>query len=288
MSHAVAGYLARLGLDPALAAGRPTTPDAAVETLDEIHRRHAERIPYENLHTMLGSPPDIDAAATLRRVAAGGNAGYCFHHNGILIAALRALGYDVVEAWGHNWDHDAERRDVHVGHLALSVRGLPTADNPGGVWWPDVGCGDGLHAPLPLVAGEYRQGPFTYRLDVRADGWTFHHDAQGSFGAVDIFDAQLTQAQAEAAHRRLTAPDSGAYARKLVVQRRLPDAAETIRGCQFTRTGARASRAELTSYDDWRDGLVTLGIRMQDVDADALRGLFDRSLTAHREWLAAR
>jgi arylamine N-acetyltransferase len=280
MNHEAAGYLARLGLDEQL--------PATVATLFEIHRRHAERIPYENLHTMLGSPPAVDVASTLARVADGGNAGYCFHHNGILIAALRSLGYDVVPAWGHNWDSETERRDPYVGHLALTVRGLPTADNPGGVWWPDVGCGDGLHEPLPLTAGTYRQGPFTYRLELRADGWTFHHDPQGSFGAVDLFDEVLTPEQERSAHRRLTAPDGGAYARRLVVQRRLPDAAETLRGCQFTRTGARAERVAVTAYDDWRDALLTLGIRLQGVDGDALRGLFDRSLAQHREWVASR
>jgi arylamine N-acetyltransferase len=280
MTREVAGYLTRLGLDE--------RPPATVETLVEIHRRHAERLPYENLHTMLGSPPAIDARTTLARVATGGNTGYCFHHNGILTVALRELGYDVVPAWGHNWDDDAERRDVHVGHLALSVRGLPTGDNPGGGWWPDVGCGDALHSPLPLVPGEYRQGPFTYRLELRHGGWTFHHDAQGSFGAVDLFDEELTAEHSDAAHRRLTAPDGGTYARTLVVQRRLPDATETIRGCLFIRTGSRAELVELTAYDDWRDGLVTLGMTLRGIDDDALRGLFDRSLAAHREWMATR
>lgn len=276
----MAGYLDRLGLD-----GRPP---ATVQTLVEIHRRHAELLPYENLHTMLGSPPAIDARATLARVAAGGNTGYCFHHNGVLTLTLRELGYDVVPAWGHNWDDDAERRDVHVGHLALSVRGLPTDGNPGGTWWPDVGCGDALRDPLPLIAGEHRQGPFTYRLETRDDGWTFHHDAQGSFGAVDLFDEELTPERSAAAHRSLTAPGSGAYTRKLVVQRRLADAAETLRGCQFTRTGSRAEQVELTAYDDWRDSLVVLGVRLHGIDGDALRRLFDHSLAAHHEWMAAR
>jgi len=105
---------------------------------------------------------------------------------------------------------------------------------------------------------------------------------------VDLFDEELTPQQSDAAHRRLTAPDGGAYARMLVVQRRLADAAETLRGCLFIRTGARAGRVELTAYDDWRDGLRTLGIALQGIDDDALRGLFGRSLATHREWLASR
>lgn len=279
MKREVAGYLARLGLDE--------RPDATVETLFEIHRRHAERLPYENLYTVLGSPPAIDAEATLARVAAGGDVGYCFHHNGVLTAVLRALGYDVVPAWGHNWETDAERADVHVGHLALTVRGLPTADNPGGVWWPDLGCGDGLYEPLPLIAGVYRQGPFTYQLELRDGGWTFHHDPQGSFRAADLFDEELTSERAEAAHRRLTDPDGGAYAGKLVVQRRLSDSAETLRGCLFSRTGPPTEFAELTTYDDWRDGLRALGLTLRGVDDDdALRALFDRSLAEHQRWMS--
>nr|BFF18855.1 hypothetical protein GCM10025730_23760 [Promicromonospora thailandica] len=134
-------YLARLGLDE--------RPPATVETLTAIHQRHIEQIPYENLGAVLGAAPDIDAATTLARVAAGGNAGYCFHHNGLLTLVLRELGFNVVPAWGYPWGSEEGRRDRRVEHLALTVRGLPTDENPGGIWYPDVGCGDGIHAPLP-------------------------------------------------------------------------------------------------------------------------------------------
>lgn len=277
MTRAVAAYLTRLGLDE--------QPPATVETLFEIHQRHAERIPYENLHTMLGSPPPVDAETTLARVAAGGDAGYCFHHNGVMTVVLRTLGYDVVPVWGHNWKTEAEREDVRIGHLGLYVRGLPTESNPGGVWWPDVGCGDALHTPLPMVTGTYQQGPFVYRLELRDGGWTFHHDVAGSFGAVDLFDQELTPEQEAAAHRRLTAPDGGTYSRLLVVQRRLPEAIETVRGCLYSRITSQTDYAELTAYDDWRDALGTLGIALQRIDDDALRALFDRCLTAHKRWM---
>ena len=61
-------------------------------------------------------------------------------------------------------------------------------------------------------------------------------------------------------------------------QRRLPDAAETLRGCQFTRTGSRAEQVELTAYDDWRDGLRTLGITLDGIDDDALRDVVEQNL----------
>ncbi|MFC7023541.1 arylamine N-acetyltransferase [Promicromonospora thailandica] len=271
----VTAYLARLGLDE--------RPPATVETLTAIHQRHIEQIPYENLGAVLGAAPDIDAATTLARVAAGGNAGYCFHHNGLLTLVLRELGFNVVPAWGYPWGSEEGRRDRRVEHLALTVRGLPTDENPGGIWYPDVGCGDGIHAPLPLVTGEYRQGPFTYRLEVRDGEWTFFHDPKGSYTGAEIIDEELAPGQAEASHHRLTDPDGGPYTSHLIAQHRLPDAVEALRGCVFTRKADTIDRTEVTRYDDWRDALHTVGVSFQDVDADALRGLFDRSLAAHRE-----
>jgi arylamine N-acetyltransferase len=41
---------------------------------------------------MLGRPDSKDPAETLDRVAAGGNAGYCFQHNEAFEVVLDALG----------------------------------------------------------------------------------------------------------------------------------------------------------------------------------------------------
>ena len=80
-------YLRRLGLG--------VTPPPTADTLFLLHRRHLERVPYENLEIMLGRPPSVDAAASLERVGELGRAGYCFHQNGAMELVLRELGYDV-------------------------------------------------------------------------------------------------------------------------------------------------------------------------------------------------
>ena len=167
-SSALAPYLDRLGV-----AGRPP---ATLETLVDLHRRHLAAVPYENLGIMLGRPPAVDPAASLARIGETGRAGYCFHQNGALETALHELGFEVSRRHGHVWTADEHRSGTDLNHLVLVVTGLPTADNPGGRWWPDVGLGEGVGDPLPLVAGTYGGDPLTVTIEtVDEDGWSYLH-----------------------------------------------------------------------------------------------------------------
>ena len=79
-----------------------------------------------------------------------------------------------------------------TNHLVLVVHGLPSATNPDGDWYVDAGLGDGLYEPLPMVAGEYRQGKADALLRVSRsadDGigdWHFTHDPTGSFDGMSF------------------------------------------------------------------------------------------------------
>ena len=145
-TQTVTRYLARLGLSRDLA---PT-----VETLVELQRRHQDAVPYENLAIMLGRPDSTDPTQTLERVAAGGNAGYCFHQNGAFEIVLRALGFAVERRFGQVQGRPFPR----LNHLVLLV----TID--GRRWWPDLGLGDAIREPVEVIAGEIRQGPFRYEI----------------------------------------------------------------------------------------------------------------------------
>jgi N-hydroxyarylamine O-acetyltransferase len=270
------GYLARLGI-----AGRP---EPTLETLVDLHRRHLDAVPYENLAIMLGRPTSADPAETLTRIARGGNAGYCFHHNGAVELVLRALGFTV--------ERHAASMLEEVGssgkldHLVLVVSGLPTAENPGGRWWPDLGYGDGFRDPLPLVEGVHRQPPFVYRIARLSErGWTFHHDPSNSFLGSQVGPVGVSQADVDANHVRLSTPPDGAFTRLLVVQRRGEDGADTVRGIRHTRTGHRGFVRDLRTYDDWRAAIVGLGVSTAGVDEAELHDLHTRMLAAHEEWV---
>jgi N-hydroxyarylamine O-acetyltransferase len=269
----VAGYLSRIGLPPDL------TPTA--ETLAELQRRHLDAVPYENLAIMLGRPDATDPARTLARIAAGGNAGYCFHHNGAFEVVLRALGFAVERRHGQ-----VRGRPIPaLNHLVLLV----TID--GRRWWPDLGLGDALRDPVEVVAGEIRQGPYRYEItdvDVDGEGWTFVHDpAAGSFPALDVRAGRPADADVAAAHRVLSVPPDGRFTKVLIAARRDDTGADVLRGIRFQRSGDGAFTRDLAAYDDWRTALESLGVALADVAGDELRSLHERMVAAHEEWLAA-
>ena len=280
---AVEGYLRRLGIE-----GRP---DATYETLVDLHHRHLDTLPYDNLSIMLAAigeaeaPHSVDPVETLERVAAGGNAGYCFHHNGLVSLVLEELGFDVVRRPGQLIETTGPSGEVD--HLAFEVRGLPTPENPGGRWWPDLGFGDAFREPLPLVDGHFRQNGFTYRLvRVGEDGWTFHHDPAGSFHG-NLVRGVIGQEEVAARHPALSTPP-GPYTSKLVVQRRDATGADTVRSVRHTRIGTGALTRDLRDFEEWRGVLVGMGLSLAGVEEDVLRELHKRQAADYDDWLLTR
>jgi N-hydroxyarylamine O-acetyltransferase len=281
-SSSLAPYLARLGA--------PEHPPATLDTLVDLHRRHLATVPYENLGIMLGRPPAVDPAASLERVAETGRAGYCFHQNGALETALRALGFAVERRHGHVWTADEQRSGTDLNHLVLVVTGLPTADNPGGRWWPDVGLGEGSGDPLPLVPGTYGDGELAVAIEhVDGQGWTYQHHGSGSFRGVEVRDLPVDAAAVESAHATLSTPPDGQFTRVLVVQHRAGQHVDTLRCCVLSRVGPDVrTETDVTSYDDWRAALTdAVALPVDDVPDDELRKLWERMRAAHEKWDAA-
>jgi arylamine N-acetyltransferase len=271
-------YLARLGID------RPAAPD--LETLFAVHRAQVEIVSYENVDIYLGKPPGIDPAETIERIARG-RGGYCYQLNGALATLLAELGYAVT--WHVGGVHGAEGpRGASGNHLALTVGGLPSEANPGGVWFVDAGLGDALHEPMPLLEGVFRQGPFTYALErstVVNGGWHFVHADEASFAGMDFGPVVGGPADFEEYHReRSTSPESN-FTKLLVVSRRFSDRVRIIRGVHLVEHGGegRTSR-QLTDKGEWVSELTAL-LDLRDVDLDAL---WDKANTDYEAWLTTR
>ncbi|ASO20911.1 arylamine N-acetyltransferase [Actinoalloteichus hoggarensis] len=279
----VDGYLRRLGLS------HPGPP--AVDALRRLHRAHVERIAYETVDIHLGRLGALDPTESADRLVRLGRGGYCLTLNSAFEALLSALGFQVERHLGSVVLND---RSAALGidghHMALTVRGLPTTDNPDGTWLVDVGLGDGPHAPLPLVAGVHRQGGFVYRLrtsPVAPEGWRLDHDRRGHFIAMDFLSRPAATAEFTAAHREMSTSEDSLFVRVFTAHRRTAADIDRLRGCVLTRVGS--SITELRSAGEWLDALVgRLGIVLDDVSPRRRRELWERAYAVHLRWLAKR
>lgn len=276
-------YLRRLGLD-----AEPPSVDA----LQRLHRRQVERVPYETMWIHSGELWGVDPADSAARVALDGRGGYCFHLNGAFSELLRSLGYEVTRHIGGV--HGPGGPDVEMlrNHLVLTVAGLPSDDNPTGVWYVDAGLGDALYESVPLAAAEFDQGPFHLVLEETADGvgdWHLQHDPTGSFTGMSWRSASADlEAFAERHQWLSTSPDSG-FVRVATAQRRDATGVDILRGLVLTRVGDGAATSEpMTALADWFGALADVfGLHFEASEPTARDRLWQRALAAHERWEAA-
>ncbi|WP_405993373.1 arylamine N-acetyltransferase [Streptomyces sp. NBC_00986] len=147
----VDAYLRRLG------AQHPASP--TVDVLRELHLRHLQTVPFENLSIHLGEEIVLEENRLLDKVVGAGRGGFCYELNGLFGALLTALGFDVTLLAARVYG-DEGRTGIPYDHLALRVR---TVD--GGVWLADVGFGTHSHYPLAFEErGEQKDPGGTFRV----------------------------------------------------------------------------------------------------------------------------
>jgi N-hydroxyarylamine O-acetyltransferase len=174
-----AAYFKRLNYQ---GSGLPT-----LETLRALHSTHMLAVPFENLDISLGRPIRLDEAALYAKIVAGHRGGFCYELNGLFLALLRALGFEVTLLSARVYDHG--QLGPEFDHLALRVQ----LDTP---WLADVGFGDSFIEPLRLEAGaEQSDAAGAFRLQHDMDGaWRLQaRNAQGSWDDTYAFASQPRQ-----------------------------------------------------------------------------------------------
>ncbi len=164
-------YFSRIGH----AGGR--TP--SLEVLRSLHLLHPQAIPFESVEPFLGRPVPIDAGSLEAKLVRRRRGGYCFEHNGVLLAVLRTTGFQVTPLAGRvRWMLPEDAPPSPLSHMLLKV------DLPEGAFLADVGFGgQSPTAPLRLEPGleqstphgDYRligplEGPFELQMRLK-DGW---------------------------------------------------------------------------------------------------------------------
>jgi len=157
-------YFARIGY-----AG-PREP--TLELLRAIVANQPRAIAFENLNPWLDLPVDLDLAALEAKLVTGGRGGYCFEQNGLLLAVLRALGFDAHGIlarviWGRPVETISPRTHMII-RVALDGRDLLV----------DVGLGGmTLTGVLELAADVEQATPHEpFRL-IREDAATWREEA---------------------------------------------------------------------------------------------------------------
>jgi N-hydroxyarylamine O-acetyltransferase len=171
-------YFARIGYDG------PRTP--TLETLRAIQLLHPKAIAFENLDPLLGIPVRLDVESLQRKLIKSRRGGYCFEHNGVLLLALRALGYRVSGLAARVVWNQPDRSVVPPrSHMVLRVE---LEDD---VYIADVGFGMSPTAPLRLVPDVAQETPHeSFRL-LHSDGhFTLQCNLKGHWTSFYLFDLQ--------------------------------------------------------------------------------------------------
>lgn len=224
--------------------------EPSIETLRQLHRRHMETVPFENLDIALKRPIDVEEDASIAKIVERHRGGFCYELNGAFAALLRALGFRVTLLSAR-----VARQDGSYGaefdHLALRVD-LDEA------WLADVGFGDGFVEPLLMKTDlEQQQDVGAFRIVAEAAFLLQRQQPDGHWKpefAFTLTPHRLADFRDRCRYHQ-TSPESS-FTQKRICSRLTPDGRITLSELNLivTKDGKREERL-LVSEDDWRAAL---------------------------------
>jgi N-hydroxyarylamine O-acetyltransferase len=231
-------YLSRIGL--------PRPPRADEEGLRGLHLAHALAIPFENCDVLLRRPILLDVASLSDKLVRRRRGGYCFEQNGLLLAALAALGFTARTLLARVFGPAGPTARTHA--VVVATLG-------GREWLCDVGFGGtSLRAPLPLEPGrEDAQLRATYRLRDDAE-WGLVLERRGSQGWADeygISRERVLQADLELGNHYTSTHPASHFTQRFACALQTPGGRVTLSGSTLTRhEGAAIEQRELRTGAD--------------------------------------
>jgi N-hydroxyarylamine O-acetyltransferase len=172
------GYFSRIGYKG--------SHDPILDTFKDIHRQHAQSIPFENLNPFLRIPVDLNINSLYKKIVLDGRGGYCFEHNLLLMEALRAIGFTVRGLAARVLWNIPEGVITPRGHMLLLI----TLEEK--YFVADVGFGGlTLTSPLLLEVDVIQQTPHEqFKLTRSADDYLMQAKVQGIWKKVYSFTLQ--------------------------------------------------------------------------------------------------
>lgn len=246
-------YFRRIGYDGARAA--------TLAVLRDLHRLHPAAIPFENLNSLSALPVLLDLPSIQRKLIGSRRGGYCFEHNNLFMAVLRALGFPVTPraarvSYGVPPDVAMPR-----SHMALEV----TAE--GRTYLCDVGFG-GLTqtGPLALDTADPQMTPHEEWRVVEADRQRMPEARVGGawqrlyrYDLIEAFPVDFEVSNWYVS----TSPDS-IFLQRLMAARALPEVRYALANTSLSiyRTGAAPQKREIGSSGE----LISVLDEMFDIE----------------------
>jgi N-hydroxyarylamine O-acetyltransferase len=241
-------YFARISYDG------PRTP--TLETLRAIQLLHPQAIAFENLNPLLGIPVRLDIDSLQHKMIRSRRGGYCFEQNGVLLAALRALGFRVTGLAARVVWNQPSAATPPRSHMVLLVA------LPDGIHLADVGFGMSPTAPLRLEPGIEQATPHEpFRL-LQGDGlYTLQCKLKNEWTSFYVFDLQ-EQAPIDyqvANHYVSTWPTSH-FVTSLIAARATPEGRHGLRNNRLSihRRAGESEQRVLSSAVEMRHALGDL------------------------------
>lgn len=135
--------------------------DKTSKTLSDLQDAHLQSIPYENIDILLGVPLSLDEDDLFEKMVVKKRGGYCFEQNGLLLAALEGIGFEVTQLCGR----------FIIGEVGISDRRhrVLKVEASDGTFICDVGVyGESPRKVLRFVEGEVQSDgicEYKYRKD---------------------------------------------------------------------------------------------------------------------------
>jgi N-hydroxyarylamine O-acetyltransferase len=259
-------YLARIGYAGTVQPDHPT--------LFALHRAHVQAIPYENLGIHLGQSLTLDEAQIFTKIVELRRGGWCYEMNALFAWALRRIGFRV-SLLASTVGRNRQGAVIEGDHLVLLVE----ADH---LYLADVGFGNGLREPLPLIPGVYTHDFLSYELRTDGTRWFFTNHQYGGPG----FDMTLTPQRladfTEPCRHLQTALESG-FVRTIVCHRWTSSGLISLRDAVLTEV--QASGVERRTISDAATYRKVLAERF-DLPLPEAATLWERAWERHQARLA--
>lgn len=216
-------YCRRIGYDG--------SRDASAETLRRLHEMHPASIPFENIDVLLKRGVRIDLPSIEQKLVRGSRGGYCYEHNLLFMAVLRAFGFAVRGlAAKVTWMQPPDTMRPRT-HMLLEV------EIGGETWIADVGFGGlTMSAPLRLVPDVEQATPHeAFRIVARGVEFFVEARIVGEWRALYRFDrTEQFQPDYEVSNWYVSTSPASHFTTELMAARVLPGRRLALANRQFT------------------------------------------------------